>query len=480
MKDLFYLLVIALLLTGYSLKSQNVYDKINDEFMNNSQGYGLLEKMTKEIGHRYTGSPNGIKAEEFCYNYFKQIGLDDVYHDEFIFDGWERGSLSFKILSGKDTLGIKAYSYANVTEFADVSAKLIDLDNGLEDDFKKNAKKIKGNIVLLNYGAYSFDNKKKNIDIRQKALLAVKYRAKGVVFIDDRQNGAIYTGRVAGRNNILPIPAIAISIGEGLHIRQLMKEKSIVSGIINMTNVIGIFPARNVIGVIKGTDYPDEYILIGAHLDSWDVSTGAMDNGIGAATVLDLANGLKKLDLKPKRSIMFVEYMGEEVGLLGSSHLVKRLDSLGMLNNIKCVMNLDISANLKGWNVFSDTLCSYVDSVGKLFLKYDDDSTYKNINDIYIGCASDHQPFFVEGIHSIRPNRISDGWACYHSDCDLFYWVNKKSMINSARYTAMMLYSLANIETFPPKMTSEKTKELVLKLDIKQYLKGWGHWKWGD
>ena len=481
MRQRFWLFCILFLTVNGHLSSQTVYDRINDEFVNNAQGYKLLEKITKDIGHRHTGSENGAKAEEYCFNYFQNIGLDSVFYDEFIFDGWQRGELSLKISNGVDTVNVVGHSYANVCEFADVNARIIDMGNGLEKDFLNDTNAIKGNIVLLNYGAYSLDKDLKNLDIRYKALLALKYGAVGVIFIDERKNGTIYTGRIAPRNSILPIPAIAVSIGDGLMIRQLIKQNDTLKGILKMTNKIDKFKARNVIGVLKGSDYPDEYILIGGHLDSWDLATGAMDNGIGAATILDMARGMKRLNIKPKRSIMFVEYMGEEVGLLGSSNLVKRFSDAGMLDNLKCVLNLDISGDLKGWNVFSDTLSSFVDSVGALFLKYDNDSTYKNINDIYIGCASDHQPFFVEGIHSIRPNRIFENWGnCYHADCDLFYWVREQAMINSAKYTSMMIYALANIDKFPSRMPSETTRDLILKINIKQHLKSWGHWKWED
>jgi carboxypeptidase Q len=475
-KSLIY--IVLMFQFFYSVSQQN-FRIINDEFLNNSQAYNLLEYITEEIGHRYTGTSNAIKAEEFCYNYFKKIGLDEVFYDEFIFDGWQRGDLFFALYKDTDTVSFTSHAYANTTEFADINTKIIDLGNGLPEDFRKKSKFIRNNIVLVNFADYTVCNKNPETGFAKKAELAVRHKAKGIVIIDNRKDGSIYTARIATRENILHIPAIAISIGDGLILRQLVKDCKEARGIIKMTNIIDKFPARNVVGVLKGNTYPDEYILVGAHLDSWDLATGAMDNGIGAATVLDIARGMKHLNLDLKRSIMFVEYMGEEVGLLGASNLVNRIKSEEKLDNIKCVLNLDISGDMRGWNVFSDQLTGFVDSIGAVFLEFDDDNTYKNINDNLIGCASDHQAFFVEGIHTVRPNRIFDNWGnCYHADCDLFHWVREKALINSARYTAMMIYALANLDDFPERMSNEATKKLIDELDIEYYLRIWGHWKW--
>jgi Zn-dependent M28 family amino/carboxypeptidase len=90
-----------------------------------------------------------------------------------------------------------------------------------------------------------------------------------------------------------------------------------------MTNFSGMIKARNVIATIKGKTMPNEKVVVGGHLDSWDLATGAIDNGIGSFSVLDMARTFKVLNLQPERTVEFVMFMGEEEGLLGSKAYVR-------------------------------------------------------------------------------------------------------------------------------------------------------------
>src|SRR6185436_18285619 len=113
------------------------------------------------------------------------------------------------------------------------------------------------------------------------------------------------------------IPAVCISKEDGEKLRMQLENGKLYSHI-TMTNFSGMIKARNVIGTIKGKTFPNEKIIVGGHLDSWDLATGAIDNGIGSFSVLDMARTFKALKLQPARSVEFVMFMGEEEGLLGS------------------------------------------------------------------------------------------------------------------------------------------------------------------
>ena len=104
---------------------------------------------------------------------------------------------------------------------------------------------------------------------------------------------------------------------------------------IQVQNTSDEITARNVIATVKGTDLAEEVVLVGGHLDSWDLATGALDNGIGSFTITDIARTFRKLNLAPRRTVRFVLFMGEEEGLLGSTDYVEYLKSTGEIENIR-------------------------------------------------------------------------------------------------------------------------------------------------
>ncbi len=111
----------------------------------------------------------------------------------------------------------------------------------------------------------------------------------------------------------------------------------------------GPIKARNVIATLPGTKYPNEKIIVCGHLDSWDLATGATDNGLGSFAIVDMARTFKKLNLKTDRTIEFVLFMGEEQGLLGSRAYVADAIKKKTLDQVKYVFNFDMSANAIGF-----------------------------------------------------------------------------------------------------------------------------------
>src|SRR5690606_20189931 len=132
---------------------------------------------------------------------------------------------------------------------------------------------------------------------------------------------------------------------KGFELKEELKSGKKIQARIQMTNHSDLIKARNVIATIKGRELPDEKIIIGGHLDSWDLATGAIDNGIGSFAILDIARAFKANKLQPKRTIQFVMFMGEEQGLLGSTHMVSEAVKDGSIDNIKYMFNIDMGGN---------------------------------------------------------------------------------------------------------------------------------------
>ncbi len=455
-----------------------LFARLDTEIKQNSKAYSTLEEATKTIGHRLTGSANGAKAEEYTFNKFKEYGFEDVAYQTFEVEAWARDQVSLKINDGS----MKVVTLGHSPVKAEVTGEIVDLGNGLEVDYRANPDTVKGKISLVYIGILEGSEEGlTNLHRSEKTALAIKYGAIGIIIINQVPNGVLLTGTASVTGELIPIPAVCIGMEDGMALKETLNTEK-ATAMIQMTNKSEVIQARNVVATIKGSEISEEEIVIGGHLDSWDLATGAIDNGIGSFAVLDIARAFKANKLHPKRTVKFVMFMGEEQGLLGSRHMVNEAIKAGEIEQIKYMMNLDMSGNPIGMNAggqlddenFFKTLGASIQQ---------QDTIYQNNFSNRSGLHSDHQPFMLEGVPilSVHSNLDRSIYGCYHSDCDDFNLVDKTHITNTARFGTMMLYGLANAEKLPAtKMDSEMTKEFMIKNNLKEKLIIGGDWKWGQ
>ncbi len=471
----------ALLLTACAKKETltETFQRIDAEVKQNAKGYTTLQEATASIGHRLTGSENGKKAEEYTYNKFKEYGFDDVQYQEFEVEAWSRGTIAVTI----DGDSVPAVTLGHSPVSADVTGTVVDFGNGLEADYQANPEGAKDKIVLIYIGILEGSPAEaRNLHRSEKTALAIKYGAKGVIIFNQVDGGVLLTGTASVTGELLAIPAICIGKENGMALKEKLNTKKKVEAHIVMTNQSGPIKARNVIATLKGSELPDERILIGGHLDSWDLATGAIDNGIGSFGILDIARAFKANQLQPKRTIQFIMFMGEEQGLLGSTYMVQQEVKNGTIENIKYMMNVDMGGNPVGINAggkLNDT--TFFKKIGAEIQKLD--TIYRNTFSNRSGLHSDHQPFMLEGVPilSMHSNLDRSIYRCYHSDCDDFDLVNKDHLTNTARFGTMILYGLANADQLPAeKMDSETTRQFMIDNNLKEALIIAGDWKWEE
>jgi hypothetical protein len=296
------------------------------------------------------------------------------------------------------------------------------------------------------------------------------------------KGGVLLTGTASVTGQLIPIPAICISLEGGDIIRQWLQEEPNLEAHIYMRNTSNMIKARNVVATLRGSKMPREKIIIGGHLDSWDLATGAIDNGIGSFTVLEIARVFKALQLRPKRTIEFVMFMGEEQGLLGSKSFINKMAGDKTIRQLRYMINLDMAGNPIGFNAFGrDEMVSFFTETGNRIRAID--TTYRNTVSNNAGLHSDHQPFLLRGIPVTAPVSNLDRrvYQCYHASCDNFKLVNKKHLDNSVRFTAMMLYALANADKIPAtRYTDAQLKEFLIKQGLKDELVLGNEWRWQD
>ncbi|HLD52944.1 MAG TPA: M28 family peptidase [Sediminibacterium sp.] len=458
-----------------------VFQKMNTEIDQHSKAYSSLKTATETIGHRLTGSENGKKAETFAYNLLKSYGFKDVKYQPFEVESWSRGSLSVKIGTDLNNLQtVKSVSLAHAPVKANVKLELVDMGNGLEEDYINNPGKVTGKIAVVYLGILPGSKAGlKNLHRSEKTALSTKYGAKGIIIINTATGGILLTGTASVTGKLIPDPAVCIGKEDGLKLKEAMKQSTHYASI-DMTNQSGLIKARNVIATIKGKTLPKEKVIVGGHLDSWDLATGAIDNGIGSFAVIDMARTYMALKLQPERTVEFVLFMGEEEGLLGSRAYVDEAIKNNTLDQVRYMLNYDMTNDPKG---FSTTIAESKDlfvGIGAIAQTFD--TSFKNLFNNGAGLHSDHQPFMLYGIPTgggaggRLPNNAG---PCYHADCDDFKLVDEKGLKNTVRNGAMLLYGIADSKELKSRrFTDTEVRDFMIKNNLKEALEIAGEWRW--
>ena len=475
---------LLILFAGFGPTEKNwdkTFSRLDREVKSNSKAYQTLGEATKTIGHRLTGSSNGEKAEDYAFNLLKSYGFTDVAYQPFEVEAWMRDTVTLSIAPGSSDnfREVPVVSLAHSPVKADIKGEIVDAGNGLEEDFEAIKDKIKGKIALANIGLVGVEGKK-NLHRSEKTALAIKYGASGIIMVNGAPGKILLTGTASVTGAIIGIPAVCISNESGKELRTWIKEEAPLEAHIDMRNVSKKIKARNVIATLKGKS--DEKVIIGGHLDSWDLATGAIDNGIGSFAVMDIARAFKALKVKPERTVQFVLFMGEEQGLLGSKFFVKELKRTGEIDKVGYMMNLDMTNDPKGANIFGrEEMNPFFKEVGNAIQRID--PNFKNELGNRAGLHSDHQPFMLEGVPIAGLSGRLDPsiLQCYHADCDSFDLVNEDQLKNTVRIGSMYLFALANADAFAvKKLTDDKTKEFLISQGLKQELILGQEWRWGE
>ena len=460
-------------------KWEKPFSRLDSEVRKNSKAYQTLGEATKSIGHRLTGSANGEKAEEYAFNLLKSYGFSDVTYQPFEVEAWMRDTVTLAIApsSSDNFRDVPVVSLAHSPVDANLQGQIVDVGNGLEEDFEAIKEKIKGKVALANIGLSGVTGKK-NLHRSEKTALAIKYGASGIIMVNGAPGKILLTGTASVTGAIISIPAVCISNDSGIELRKWLTDEGPLEAHIDMHNISKPIKARNVIATLKGKS--DEKVIIGGHLDSWDLATGAIDNGIGSFAVMDIARTFKALKVKPERTIQFVLFMGEEQGLLGSKFFVNELKRTGAIGKVSYMMNLDMTNDPSGINAFGwDEMNGFFGSVGSAI--HNVDQNYKNEAANRAGLHSDHQPFMLEGVPIAGLSGHLDPAVlqCYHADCDDFSLVNKEQLENTVRIAAMYLYALANTENIAAKKLSDtKTRDFLISQGLKEELVIGQEWRW--
>lgn len=304
----------------------NYYKKIADTFVSsalqNRTGYKWLKEVC-EIGPRLSGSENSIKAIHWAKNKMIELGFDSVWLQPVMVPHWERGEKEFcAIYEDKKLakeLNVLALGGSIATPENGIEANVIEVKSF--DELKQKASDVKGKIVFfsrpLDQGLINtFSGYAGAVDQRvYGAIEAAKYGAIGVVIrsVTTKYDNVPHTGVMLYVDSLPKIPAAAIGYLDSDFLSEKLKlNPELVLKLKMNCKTFEDAQSFNVIGEIKGTDFPDEVVMVGGHFDSWDVGCGAHDDGAGCVQSIEVLDLFKRLNIKPKRTIRCVLFINEE------------------------------------------------------------------------------------------------------------------------------------------------------------------------
>jgi len=440
----------------YSEKTLADLQKIQSASLLSDYGYRQTAYLSNNIGPRLSGSPQATRAVQYVAEEMRKLGLD-VRLQKLTVPHWVRGEEQGELIewNGMATgstqkIVLTALGGSVATDEKGLFAEVVVVEN-FDELNKLGAKNVEGKIVLFNV---KFD---KNLaDLNQAGAAygqVAAYRGGGasaaarlgalavlVRSAGGSQNRVAHTGAMRYQDGVKQIPAAAVAYEDAETIAYLAKMGKVRMKLLLTPKKLPDTTSYNVIADLKGSEKPDEIVVVSGHLDSWDLGTGALDDAVGVAMAMQTVYILKQLKLKPKRTIRVVAFMNEENGFVGATkyaeeenaekHFAAIEGDLGASHPIGFIFAGKREA-LPYFAPLSNILRSQ--GAGQI--------------DVQPNASSDISTLTAKGVPSFGPWFDTRTYFNYHhTEADTFDKVVPKELAENCSVMAVLAYGLANLE----------------------------------
>lgn len=441
-------------------------------------GMTTLRELTDGYGGRLTGSPAYQRATDWAIAKFRSYGLQNVRVEPFTLpNGWQRGWARGEMLAPiPHRLSIESLGWSPSTPGSGIKGEILVVDDVSSDKIKTRAGQIRGHIVLLDLEKILADGIWNALPQLFAAPQLLKDAgALAIVVPDSDSSNVLNAFSLDWGGHLGPLPEAELGMEDGKLVRRLLEQGPVTIQFAFENKISGPTQANNVIAEIPGSERPDEWILIGAHFDSWDYGTGAQDNGSGSAMVIEAARALAAMGKPPRRTIRFALWGGEEEGLVGSTAYVQ--SHLSELDKCIAVLNTDNGAgHPKGWKVegrkdlkeamqpISDSLLKDL-SGGELSLK----TTYD----------TDHGPFLLQGVPALDLLvDMAHYGEIHHKAGDTYDKVDPLNFKGGTAIVAVTALTIAQEDKpIAPHADHAAVAEILKKANLEEFLTKVGAWK---
>ena len=435
-----------------------------------------LRVLTDEIGGRPTGSANYEAALQWGLEAFQRAGVDSVRLESYDAPAkWEGESASASVVAPfRFSVRVVSFALAPSTPGL-VTAPLVDAGEGRKTDFDRLGAKAKGALALVRskpmrsfedlFGEY--------LAGPEMMRSAVSSGAAAILFISTRPRDLFYRHTITW-GPIAPIPMAQVAREDGLRLARLLDAGRNLTVSLEIRNRVGgPWKPKNVVAEIRGSEKPEEVVLLGAHLDAWDLGTGALDNGVNCALVVEAARAIAAVG-RPRRTVRFVLFTSEESGLLGSRGYVA--SHRAELDRHVAVVIHDIGdGRTKGY--FNDgrpELTPALKTILAPVAAWDADGS----NDEAL-LGTDNFDFLLEGIPNLVADQETDRYlADYHAASDTFDKVDLREARLNAAVAAVAVSGLANAaERVGKRQNHAEVSRLLQRSGLERQMRTYGLWE---
>jgi carboxypeptidase Q len=475
-----FALFIALPLHAQSAVDTSGAGALIAEAMNRSEVMSNLQHLTDVIGPRLSGSPAMRRANEWTADRFKAYGLTAALEPYDFGVTWERGTATLRLLS-PFTRYLTGHSWAwtQGTQGKTLTGPVVFADVSTPESLAVNKSKVKGAWVLPRapFPIWNSDGPpmtaedsahlKAEVELRQKpfadtSTAAVTARrqfsldlpyvlraagALGTLTDGSKEHGLMTMSGSPTR--VAPLPNLVISHEDYTLFDRLIKAGVTPRLETRVENKLGKTPVQqwNTVAEIRGSDRPGQVVILGAHLDSWDLGTGTTDNGTGSMVVLEAARVLAQSGLKPKRTIRFILFSGEEEGLLGSEAYAaahaKEADSIQAVLVIDNGTGAIKGQALQGRKDLEGLWKELLAPVASLKADSVRDAN-KN--------GTDHLSFLPYGVPGFNFDQLTRGYNhTHHSQTDTYDHAVPDDLKQASAVMAVTAFELANLPELLPR-----------------------------
>lgn len=438
-----------------------------------------LQDLTDTVGGRVTGSPANEASVAWALARFESIGVKATAEAFEMPSQWQEESLTASIDGDVSFVpGVVARPFATGTGGEVVKAPLLDAGSGTPDDYARLGEKVKGAWLLVEtpvlddevglaglfaeYGASTGTNQ-----------LAIDGGAAGLVFMSSRPKNLLY--RLPALSSPGQLPIVTMERENAKRALRLLREGKQLEFSLSLSLDDGYsYTSHNVIAEIPGTDKADEIVVMGAHLDSHDLGTGALDNGSNVVLMIDIARQITRLGIKPSRTIRFALWNGEEQGLVGSWKYTE--DHEEELDKHVMAASFDIgTGRITGF--FTGGRPDLVPIVSRVLEPVAGLGPFQQVDIPLVG--TDNFDFMLEGVPNlIAAQRDANYASNYHAASDTFDKVDQDQLKLNSAIGAALAWGFANDEEKLPRHTHADIVRLIESTDLEQQMRNFGVWSY--
>ncbi|HEV8657818.1 MAG TPA: M20/M25/M40 family metallo-hydrolase [Thermoanaerobaculia bacterium] len=428
-----------------------------------------LRQLCDHIGGRVSGSPQSARAVEWAAQKFREAGADTVRVETYTLPAYWRSSTATASCVSPATFPLRIAA-------APLTASTPDAIEGTLVDFGTNVGNAKGKIAFVHSDIM------KSLDdlfadyMRIKPLMemAKKSGVSAMLLESSQARELLYRHPMSLNGTIASIPVAIVAHDQAERLSRLMTEGDVRVRLRLDNKIARNVTERNVIAEIRGSELPDEVVMIGAHLDSWDMGTGALDNGVNAATVIDILRQMKAAGRRPKRTIRFALFTGEEQGMIGSKEYVRA--HLPEMSKVAMMLAIDIGSG-KTTGFFLNGRDELRNDVEQALLPfYADVKSQANASDAIDG--TDNFDFLLAGVPNLVANQDPVPYLPdYHAESDTFDKVDQKQAKENETIYAAVLWQFANATQRAPQQTRAEVAKLITDTHLDDQMKGFQQWE---